>query len=161
MALLVAGVGALVGGGVEAVASARSGASGIDVLKAFGRGAVSGGVASGAAIVTGIATGNPYLIGASAGMTYDMVDQLIGNGFRLERLNTGSLAFNTVLGAALGPISSRLPGLRLRGPTPDLFQPRTLSRLGPNSLRLLGQEALGGFLGGFFDLFDLSCTGSE
>ncbi len=106
LAAALVGVGALAGGSLEAVDSLLKGGGAGDVLKAFGRGAIAGGLGTITAIAVGAATGNPFLIGASAGLTFDFMRQGITNGFQIQCIDVGSLAFSTLTGAALGPVAS-------------------------------------------------------
>jgi len=143
---VIVGVGAVLGGTGEALAVIRRGGSGGETLRAFGQGAFAGGVASATGILVALGTANPFLVGASAGLAFGLTNQLIQSSGRLECLDAISLAFGTATGAALGPLN-RIPGLKLRGRHPDLWRPRSLSEFGPNSRRLIEQQALGGGLG--------------
>jgi RHS repeat-associated protein len=148
LAVVIVGVGGLVGGGLEAAATFRAGGGVEDVTRAFGKGFVSGAVGTATGLLTGLVTGNPFLIGASAGLAADLSRQLISNGFQVGCLDAISAATSTGLGAVLGSAVKGIPGLKTRGPLPDLFRPRHLNEFGANSQRLVGQEAVGGAMGG-------------
>ena len=156
LALLLVLVGGAISGGIEAFGAARGGSSTIGILMAFGRGFASGAGATAVGIGVGLITANPFLAGAAAGLSGDLIDQLIKDDFDFSKLDPISLATATALGAVSAYAVSRTPGLRTRGRLPDLFRPRSIGEFGPNSLRIAGQEALdaavSGAAGGFISL---------
>ena len=78
----------------------------------------------------------------------NLTSQLLDNGFRFDQLSGRKAVIGTLLGAALGPVGQKIPGVKTKGRLPDPFKPRGVNEFGPNSVRLLGQEAVGGVLGG-------------
>lgn len=148
VALVIVGAGGLIGGGFELVDAIRSHQSFGQAAAAFGRGFVSGSVASATGLLIAIGTHNPYLIGAGAGLAGNLTSQLLSNGGNFKCLNASDALIDTVVGGASAGIATHIPGLRLIGREPDLYKPRKLGQFGKNSLRLIGQEIFGGITGG-------------
>jgi hypothetical protein len=108
---------------------------------AFGRGFASGALGTLSGIGVTVATGNLWLAGAAAGAVAQGVDQGIsGEG------NIRNAVVGTALGGIGGGVAARL--LPTAGRLPSLIIPRTLSNTGPNSLRMMGQEAGSDAVGG-------------
>lgn len=132
-------VGGLINGGIEAFQckgdlSAKAGA--------FAKGFASGFVGTAVGLGVAAGTANPFLIGASGGLSANLVDQaLSGND-----LDAKSAAIATVSGAVGGKVASRV--LPLKGRRPSLIKPRNGDNFGRNSQRLLGREAIGGAVSG-------------
>ncbi|MFQ6029465.1 MAG: RHS repeat-associated core domain-containing protein, partial [Dehalococcoidia bacterium] len=148
LALGLIGTGGLVNGTVQAGAAAFDTQDPVELAKAFGKGFLSGSVGTGTGLLLTLLTANPVIVGAGSGLASNLTNQLLDNGFRFDRLSARKATVGTALGATLGPLGKRIPGLRTRGRLPDPFKPRGITEFGPNSLRLLGQAAVTGSTGG-------------
>ncbi len=146
LVFVIIGTGGLISGGVDAYSSYLAGGNYHDVAFAFGRGFISGVVGTTVGIGVGLATLNPILTGASAGLSGNLVDQYISNGGNLGCLDPLSAAQSTVVGGILGSVPSRITGLKTIGRKPNLFVSRSFSNYGKNSHRMIGQKAVGGVL---------------
>jgi RHS repeat-associated protein len=138
---VVAGV---INGGISAYKKSQEcNADFMDIFQAFGNGAVGG--ITGSTVGLGIIalTGNPYLAGAGGGLTGNLAEQglnmLSGVGF-----NAVDPFVATISGGALGKVPSLL--FPTRGRFPSIMSPRNI--YGPNSQRLIGQEATNAALNG-------------
>lgn len=106
--LIIAGgiaLGGGINGAIQVYFAYQNGKTGWDLATAFGHGFLSGATGTAAGIGVGIATGNPLLAGGAAGLTQDLVDQLLRSGGRVSCIDPGELAIATgggVLGGALG-----------------------------------------------------------
>jgi hypothetical protein len=138
---VVAGV---INGGISAYnASQECNANFMDVVRAFGNGAVGGIAGSLTGIGIAALTGNPYLAGAGGGEIGNLTEQ------GLNWLEGGEFnGTNVIVGTVAGGAFSRVPSLLLptRGRLPSIMAPR--DTLGPNSQRLIGQEATNAALNG-------------
>jgi len=79
-------------------------------------------------------TGNPWLAGAAAGAVSQGLDQAIAGD-----ANIGAAVVGVAAGGIGGGVMARL--LPTVGRLPSLVLPRTLDNIGPNSLRMMGQES--------------------
>ena len=132
----------VIGGVIGGISDVATAGPCQDKLAAFGRGFVSGALGTLTGIGVTVATGNPFLAGAAGGEVASITDQgLAGEGMNpvdvAQSILTGGIG-GKLLSLAL-PTVGRLPSLRL---------PRTLQNIGPNSQRLIGQEAGADALGG-------------
>lgn len=112
LAAAIVGTGGFVGGSVEAFAAAFAGESFGCTMKAFGRGFASGSVGTSVGLLTAIGTGNPYLIGATTGLSINLTDQLIRNKFNFGNLDAGAAAISTTIGAVTGPAGQKVGALK-------------------------------------------------
>jgi RHS repeat-associated protein len=134
LALIIIGVGGVIKGGFDAY-SAYDGSHSLPcAAKAFGKGFVSGAIGTGVGLLTGMATMNPFITGASSGLASSVSGELL-NGW-----NNNSAA-KVMIATAEGLFT--LPILGTKGRLPNLWTPRTMQDLGPNSIRLIGQEVVG------------------
>jgi hypothetical protein len=152
LALGLVTIGGLVDGGVEAYAELQKGGDSGQIAGAFGKGFVSGVVGTSVGLGIAILTKNPSLIGSSASLSANLTDQLISNGGNLNDLNVVPAGEATGLGWLLGPVVQNIPGLQTVGQLPNVFLSRSLSQFGPNSMRLLGQEATSDVFSSILDL---------
>jgi len=100
---------------------------------AFGRGFVSGATGTLTGIGVIAATGNPWLAGAASGAVSQGLDQAISG-----ETNVGAGVVGVAAGAIGGGAMAKI--LPTVGRLPSLVLPRTLQNIGPNSLRMMGQE---------------------
>jgi RHS repeat-associated protein len=112
----------------------RCDATADELLQSFGNGAVAGIVGSLAGLTTAAITGNPALAGATAGLSSNIVEQFL-NGAELDAISAGGATLGGSIGNVLAP--SLLPQVGRR-PYLNTFR----SNYGPNSYRLMGQEAI-------------------
>jgi RHS repeat-associated protein len=143
LAAAVVGIGGVIGGGFSAYEAISNHQSFGQVVGAFGHGFATGAISSGTGVLIALGTGNPYLIGAGAGLAGELTDQLLSG----DCLDPLALGIKTVVGAFTGGIVSKIPGLQTVGRKPNLFTPRSISNYGKNSRRILGQEIVGGIGG--------------
>jgi len=106
------------------------------LLAAFGRGFVAGASGTLTGIGTLALTGNPWVAGAAAGTASQAVDQAISGDWNIKNAVVGAFGG----GLAGGVLAKLLPTV---GRLPSLVIPRNMQNFGPNSLRMLGQEAGG------------------
>ena len=144
VAVIIVG-GGLIGAGFEVSDAINMHQSFGQVATAFGRGFAVGAIASGAGVLAGLATKNPYAVGAAAGLAGDVANQFFENG--LQCFDITEAITQTVIGAGTAGITSKIPGLSTRGRLPDLFRSRAIGEFGKNSTRLIGQEIVGGVSG--------------
>jgi len=144
VAVIVVG-GGLVGAGFEVYDAINMHQSFGQIATAFGRGFAVGAIASGAGVIAGLVTKNPYAVGAAAGLAGDLAEQYFDNG--LKCFNVKEAIRQTVIGGFTAGVTSKIPGLSTRGRLPDLFRSRALGEFGKNSIRLIGQEIVGGVSG--------------
>jgi hypothetical protein len=111
----------------------------MDLIRAFGYGAVGGVAGSLVGIGIGALTSNPYLAGASGGLTADIITQYLTDG----TLDPIDLTLATVSGGAFGKAAST--AIKTTGRLPSMMSPRP--NYGPNSIRLMEQEAAAGVAG--------------
>lgn len=117
------------------------------IAKSFGVGFASGAVGTTTGLVVGLATANPFLVGASGGLTSSLAKEGL-NGWNDD--SAGKVFIGTAGGALTGPLAGKIPGLRTVGRQPNIWAERTLGEYGKNSNRLIGQEAAGGVMGTAF-----------
>lgn len=117
-----------------------------DALKAAGRGFVSGTVASAVGLAVGLATKNPSLIGASAGLSGNITEQLLA-GKSITSLDPIDVSLATVFGTVGGSVAD-LVVLAGPGRAASLLKNRGLGDFGPRSLEKIGQEAVAGTVSG-------------
>lgn len=148
----IIGVGAVVGGVSEAIGAYGSGGDAGDVAAAFGRGAVAGAAGALVGAAVAIHTGNPFLVGASAGVANEFTKQLLTHGGTCWDSN--ALVAAAAVGGFTGSFVAGLPagsagqGLRnAGGPMPNVWRNRRVRDYGPNAVRWLKQEAFGGGVG--------------
>jgi hypothetical protein len=131
----------LIGGGINAVINgidaARCSNDLGNILGAAGRGFVSGPVGTAVGLGIGLATKNPYLVGASAGLAENLTNQILSKK-EIDPIDaaiaTGAGAVGGILGHTAYP-----PG---RGRPPSLITNR--STYGPKSIEKIGGEAVAG-----------------
>jgi hypothetical protein len=146
LVIAIVATGGLVGGIVEAFASFTRGESFGCTAKAFGRGFVAGALGTGVGLATALVTANPYLIGATTGLTINLTDQLIRNNFDISNLDAGDAAISTIVGALTGSAGKKVEAFKTRGRLPNPFKSRTVNEFGINSQKLTGQTAVGSTL---------------
>ncbi|MGH8702160.1 MAG: DUF6531 domain-containing protein [Burkholderiales bacterium] len=137
----------IVGGGINAVASAISAARECnarwgDIAAAAGRGFLSGAVGTAVGLGVGIATKNPALIGSSAGLAENVTTQLL-SGRGISDLDPLEATFATGFGA-LGGAAARAAFPPGRGRPAALSRPRGLEDFGPKSIERIRDEAAAG-----------------
>ena len=140
-------VGIVVTGAISGAILEGAGAylRGEPVARAALRGGLQGAAGSFAGVLVGVATRSPSLTGAVASLSYE----LAGQGFDLvtqgKSFSASSLAYQTLIGAALGPLVSR--AIPLQGRWPNPLATRSLQELlRPNTQRLIQQTVLGSVL---------------
>jgi RHS repeat-associated protein len=139
-------VGGLVNGFFTAAGQvARCGFSPGGTAKAFGRGFAAGFAGTVVGLATTAFTENPIAGGAAAGWAADFVDQVLSGGPYDPRQGIRAGAVGGIAGGAThlwGPQPK--PGSFM----PDLEKWRRLSEYGPNSRKLLANEAAAGAVAG-------------
>jgi len=141
LVVIIPVVAGVISGTFSAINEARKcNARGLDILRAFGNGAIGGIVGSS----VGLLTRNPYLAGAASGLASNLVEQFLNGG----KFNSTSPFLAAGLGGLTGGVSSvvipRGPGRPL-----DLFLSRsTLSDFTKLSQVSLGRTVLSGVLSG-------------
>lgn len=153
LVLVIIAAGGIISGGIEAFSVAREPRSVFreSLISAFGRGFVPGAVGTAAGLSLG-PEASPFVVGLLAGFSSNLTQQLIQQRGRFDCLDALALA----RGAGLGVLSANLPvksipGFATKGRLPNLLKPRRISEFGPNSVRLIGQEATLGAVGGAFE----------
>jgi len=140
--LIIPAIGGAINGAISGAEEYSCSGNLSDALRAFGRGFVSGAVGTAAGLGVALATKNPALVGASAGLAENLTGQLLsGNGLGgldpvEATLATGFGAIGGVAGHAAVP-----PG---PGRPPSLLIPRDSNNFGPKSAEAVAQEAVGG-----------------
>jgi RHS repeat-associated protein len=132
--------GGIFGGLAAALDPCRGGL--LDILSGVGQGALAGAVGSGVALAAGGLGAGAVGAGFLGGVAGGAVGQAFAGDF-----DPVTLGLSGVFGAFSGGAASRW-GPQLIGRRPNLWAPRTLRDYGPNSLRLIRQEGIGGGVGG-------------
>jgi RHS repeat-associated protein len=137
----------IVGGGINAVASAISAARECDagwgdIAAAAGRGFASGAVGTAVGLGVGIVTKNPALIGSSAGLAENITNQLL-SGRGMSDLDTVEATLATGFGA-LGGVAARAAFPPSPGRPASLLRSRGLEDFGPKSIDRIRDEAAAG-----------------
>jgi RHS repeat-associated protein len=134
--IVVGGVGAIVGGYNEYAKASRCGAQGWSLAAATGRGALAGAGAALTGLFAGLVSGdNPYVAGAAAGGSYDLINGSLGGQF-----NWTQTFWDTGFGAVGGRVATGLVG-PVRGGWN--FNPWTSPRAwGPKAMQLYQNEAV-------------------
>jgi RHS repeat-associated protein len=151
--LLLAGIvvtGGLVGGGIEAFTTWRSGGSWTDVGASYGKGFISGAVGTGTTMGVTALTGGNIVLGGTAGglagnLTSQSLDQISKHRtIKVEEFDPISAIASTVLGGFLARVNigGKIPGMKTMGRLPNIFAQRTLKQMGRNSWRIIGQQAV-------------------
>jgi uncharacterized protein RhaS with RHS repeats len=135
--VVVAGAGAIAGGYTEYSKAAKCGLHGWALAGATGRGAVAGSISALTGLFAGLLSGdNPFVGGAAAGGTYDLVNGALGGEFSWEQT-----AEDTAIGGAFGGLASRLVP-RVQGGWN--FNPwRSPRTWGAKATQLYSQEVIG------------------
>ena len=134
LVVIIPVVAGVVNGVFSAIAASQAcDATALKTLEAFGNGAVGGIVGSYVGLGVGAATRNPFLAGAAGGLISNLVEQsLEGQG-----IDPVAATVATVGGGIGGAVAPKL--FPLAGRRPGLTTLR--KDFGPNSYRLMGQEA--------------------
>ena len=130
--IAVGGVIVFIGGVIGGVSEVLTKGECESGWAAFGRGFVSGA----AGTFVGLITGNPYIGGAAAGATSNLIE----TGLKEDSISLSEFTVDTVTSALTAGLSSRIPGLKMIGQRPYLWKLRPLNKIGRNSLRWMGQE---------------------
>ncbi|MEW6170109.1 MAG: hypothetical protein AB1472_00900 [Candidatus Omnitrophota bacterium] len=87
------------------------------------------------------------MIGSAASLSANLTSQIISNKGQIGCLNAISATEAALLGGLAGPLGQKIPGLKTKGRLPNLNRPRGTNEFGKNSLRIIGQKAIGGIIG--------------
>ena len=152
LAPLAAGIivtGGVVGGGMEVYSAYLKGER-LGLGKSFRKGFIVASVGTTAGLLVGVRTKNAIATGAAAGAASEVTSQILeGKG-----IDVVSIAVNATISGLVGPVISKLPVLKTHGRSPYLMKLRNYGKLGKNSLRKIGQEAIGGIVSsGLFEGF--------
>lgn len=153
LVVVIIAAGGIISGSVEAISVTQEPNSVFreSLIFAFARGFASGAVGTAAGLSLGVGA-SPFAVGLLAGFSSNLTQQLIQQKGRFDCLDALALA----RGAGLGVLSANLPvknipGFATKGRLPNLLKPRRISEFGPNSVRLIGQEATLGAAGGVLE----------
>lgn len=143
---IVAGIGAVIGAGVEGYKAYENGCSLGNIALAAGRGAVAGGVGAVAGLGVGLLTGgNPFAAGAAASFSNDVVKYALGGGGSVQQT-----VIDTAAGGAFGVVAEAVGPEVVGGQN---FNPFTSARtFGPKATQAYANEATGDALGAAKDL---------
>lgn len=158
-AIIIAGaVGGGIFGGVAAALDPCT-AGFLDVLQGIGQGALAGFAGTGVALAAGSLGPGAACASFLGGVAGGGVGQAFSGEF-----DPLALGLSGVFGAFSGVAASRW-GPQLIGRRPNLWMPRRLRDYGPNSIRFIRQQGVGGGVGGPLEILreraQESLSGSE
>ncbi|MCY7388347.1 MAG: RHS repeat-associated core domain-containing protein, partial [Burkholderiales bacterium] len=136
--VVIAVLGGVINGATNAFDAYAGGACGMEIVRAFGNGAIGGIAGTVAAVGAGVFTANPFVGGAVGAGVANGVTQVLNGG----PFDKGYFAAAVVGGATFGALGAS--AFALVGFKPNIFASRPPSNWGPNSQRILAQNAAGG-----------------